>query len=124
MLSYYLTCLVSLLPSVFPIVLILYFTATWATLCHIPGPFFSAFTNIPRFFWVRSRRAHEIHIALHEHYGPLVRMGPNMVSVADPAEIGHIYGFSGLFKKVHFPATDQVFCPIHQREKTSFYICL
>lgn len=31
-------------------------------------------------------------INLHEQYGPLVRTGPNEVSVADPAAIKKIYG--------------------------------
>ena len=69
-------------------------------LAHIPGPFLARFTNIPRFSWVLSYRAHDIHTALHRKYGPLVRFGPNMVSVADPAEVGNIYGFVKPWLKV------------------------
>jgi len=67
---------------------------------HIPGPFFASFSNIQRLYWVLSGRAHDHHIALHKKYGPLVRMGPNMVSVGDPSETGKIYGITGKYKKV------------------------
>ncbi|ERF68113.1 hypothetical protein EPUS_06924 [Endocarpon pusillum Z07020] len=75
-----------------PLLLIsFYLYKTWAKLRHIPGPFFAQFTDFPRFLWVRSRKAHEIHIDLHAKYGKLVRFGPNMVSVGDPSEISNIY---------------------------------
>ena len=69
-------------------------------LSHIPGPFLARFTNIPRFLWVWSNNAHNVHIALHRKYGPVVRFGPNMVSVASPPEIGQIYGFKKPWLKV------------------------
>ncbi|KAF2753019.1 cytochrome P450 [Pseudovirgaria hyperparasitica] len=75
---------------------------TYQTLAHIPGPFWARISNIPRFLWVWRRRAHEEHIALHRRYGPLVRMGPNMVSVGDPGAIAQIYGFSGTYAKSDF----------------------
>lgn len=62
---------------------------------HIPGPFLAGFSNLPRVSWVLSKRAHKIHIGLHEKYGDLVRFGPNMVSVSDPAEIPTIYPLKG-----------------------------
>lgn len=79
-----------------------YITRTYARLCHVPGPFLASLTNIVRLRWVWSRRAHEIHIELHQKYGPLVRIGPDVVSVADPAEITNIYGFTGTFIKSDF----------------------
>jgi len=66
---------------------------------RIPGPLLASISNLPRLFWVVSRRAHLQHIALHKKYGKLVRMGPNMVSVADPAAIPIIYGFGQKFIK-------------------------
>lgn len=93
------------LPYLLTGIFFLYIALAWATLSHVPGPFLAAFTNLPRLLWVRARRAHEIHIGLHNRYGHLVRIGPNMVSVGDPAEVRHIYGFSGSFKKVQFTLT-------------------
>lgn len=84
-----------------PIIVIVISTVrSYYRLAHIPGPFLARFTNIPRFLWVLSYRAHDIHIALHKQYGPLVRFGPNMVSVADPIEVGNIYGFVKPWLKV------------------------
>ena len=66
----------------------------------VPGPSIAAWTNLPRLSWVLSNRAHEIHIQLHRQYGKIVRFGPNMVSISDPAEISTIYGFNPNFQKV------------------------
>lgn len=73
---------------------------TYWRLSHIPGPFLAKFTNLPRLSWVLGNSAHDVHVSLHRRYGPIVRFGPNMVSVADPAEIGTIYGFSKPWAKV------------------------
>lgn len=73
---------------------------SYLRLAHIPGPFAAGWTNLPRFSWVLSFKAHDIHTALHRKYGPLVRFGPNMVSVGDPKEVGHIYGFTDPWMKV------------------------
>ena len=79
---------------------------TYTRLRHVPGPFWARITNLQRISWVRTRRAHEIHTELHEHYGDCVRFGPNMVSIADPAAISTIYPMRPGFPKV---------TPIHQR---------
>ncbi len=85
--------------------IILWYTKTYLRLSHIPGPFVSNFTDIPRFLWVLSYRAHEKHIQQHRKYGPIVRFGPNMVSVGAPAEISTIYRFSKPWKKVSLMVT-------------------
>ena len=82
-------------------------TAIWVAssytrLRRIPGPFFASLTNIPRLLWVRNGDAHDTHVTLHRKYGRLVRFGPNMISVSDPAEIPNIYSFSGKFPKSDF----------------------
>ena len=81
-------------------VALIYLVVTYLRLRHVPGPLLAAISNVPRWGWVRSYRAHDVHIALHRRYGRLVRLGPNMVSVADAAEIPHIYSFAGKFPKV------------------------
>lgn len=82
------------------ILLIVSSVRSYYRLAHIPGPVLARFTNIPRLSWVLSYRAHDIHTTLHRQYGPLVRFGPNMVSVADPAEVNTIYGFGKPWIKV------------------------
>lgn len=95
-----------ILPCILIILLIVVdLLRSYFKLRRIPGPFLAAWSNIPRFYWVWTRRAHEIHIALHEQYGKLVRVGPNTVSVGDPAEIHNIYGITGKFQKVRFIQT-------------------
>lgn len=76
---------------------------SYTRLVHVPGPPLAGVSNIPRFLWVWTGRAHEIHITLHAKYGNLVRLGPNMVSVGDPAEISKIYGIGTNFVKVMNP---------------------
>ena len=73
---------------------------SYLRLRQVPGPFLAAWTNLPRVSWVFSKRAHEIHIGLHEKYGDLVRFGPNMVSVSDPREIPTLYPMRPGFVKV------------------------
>ena len=80
--------------------LFVYLYLVRSKLSHVPGPFLASITNLQRVYWVYTRKAHHTHIALHQKYGPLVRMGPNMVSVGDPAEIANIYDFTGKFLKV------------------------
>jgi hypothetical protein len=69
---------------------------------HIPGPFWTKFTDLQRVLWVRTQRAHEIHQAAHEEYGDVVTFGPNMVSLADPAWIKQIYPMRPGFPKGEF----------------------
>ncbi|KAF2678715.1 benzoate 4-monooxygenase cytochrome P450 [Lentithecium fluviatile CBS 122367] len=86
-----------------PVVLLILSTVrSYYRLSHLPGPFLARFTNIPRFSWVLSNNAHNIHIALHRRYGPIVRFGPNMVSIGDPNEISQIYGFKKPWLKSDF----------------------
>ena len=77
-----------------------WFFRSFLKLRDVPGPLLAAWTNVPRFLGVLSNRAHDFHIQLHRRYGKLVRFGPNMVSISDPAEIPTVYGFSTVFQKV------------------------
>jgi hypothetical protein len=81
--------------------LVLLLRSYWR-LSHIPGPVLARFTNLPRFLWVLSNKAHDHHIAQHRQYGPIVRFGPNMVSVGSPNEVGNIYRFSKPWMKSDF----------------------
>ena len=87
-------------PLFAPISVLLWLLHSYFRLRDVPGPFVAAWTNLPRLSWVLSNRAHEIHIQLHRQYGKMVRFGPNMVSISDPAEISTIYGFNPVFQKV------------------------
>ncbi|UPK95858.1 hypothetical protein LCI18_006793 [Fusarium solani-melongenae] len=70
----------------------------------VPGPWLAGFTDLWRLFIVRGRRAQEVHIELHKKYGPMVRLGPRAVSVADPEAIKIIYSpSSGYSKSAFYP---------------------
>jgi hypothetical protein len=88
-----------LLPLI-ALALLAWIVRSYLSLRHIPGPFFASLTNLPRLLWVLKNKAHDVHIDLHRKYGDLVRIGPNVVSIADPAEIPRIYDYSGRFPKV------------------------
>lgn len=73
---------------------------SWWHLHHIPGPFLASLTNFTRMRWVLTKRAHFIHQDLHKKYGDVVRMGPNMVSISNPAVIHTLYPTRRGFVKV------------------------
>jgi hypothetical protein len=74
---------------------------------HIPGPKLAACTNLWRFFVVWSRRPELEHIQLHQKYGALVRIGPRVISVSDPAAISVIYALNAGFVKSGFYPVQQ-----------------
>ncbi|PSR79888.1 cytochrome P450 [Coniella lustricola] len=67
-----------------------------------PGPLLAKFTDYWRFQDVRSRKSHLSRVALHKKLGPVVRVGPNTLSIADPAYIPKIYGAGQGFVKSPF----------------------
>jgi len=91
---------IGLYPAVGVLILCLWSLRSYLRLRRVPGPSLAAISNLPRVSWVLWNRAHDIHIALHQRYGKLVRFGPNMVSVGDAAEIPNLYGFTGKYAKV------------------------
>lgn len=78
-----------------------YFTSP---LRRIPGPFLAKFTNLWRLFNTYDGRPELRHRQLHEQYGPVVRLGPSVVSLNDPKLITTIYNTRGEFLKVRFLA--------------------
>ncbi|KAJ5788309.1 Cytochrome P450 oxidoreductase [Penicillium paradoxum] len=68
----------------------------------VPGPFFASWTRLPRFFAVLRGKPHEWELDLHRKYGKIVRTGPDLVSVGDPAAINVIYNANDKFKKSAF----------------------
>jgi cytochrome P450 len=59
-----------------------------------PGNALASYTNWWRYFDVRGRRAQWTHIDLHRKHGDIVRLGPNVLSFADPRAIKTIYGLN------------------------------
>ena len=82
---------------------------TYYRLSHIPGPWYAAWSDLPRMYWVWTGNSHLKQLELHRKYGPLVRLGPDAVSVSDTTEIPNIYTFTGKFKKVSQNNSDRSF---------------
>ena len=78
-------------------------------LSKYPGPFLASFTD----FWragdlLINRRFHDTCVDLHNTYGDVVRMGPNLLSFGDPRALKDIYGLNKGFVKVNSNATNTV----------------
>ncbi|KIA75718.1 hypothetical protein HK57_00445 [Aspergillus ustus] len=85
------TPLILILPSLVLIYGLIHITRVYLRLRHIPGPWWTRFTNLQRVLWVRTGKAHETHLDIHKQYGDVAVLGPNMVSLADPAWINVVY---------------------------------
>ncbi|KAK6836428.1 hypothetical protein PG987_006923 [Apiospora arundinis] len=76
-----------------------YFYATWKKLAHIPGP---PTAHISILWLVRRAWKGKLYSTLTkagEDYGPLVRIGPNLLLCSDPNELGAISGIRSPFTK-------------------------
>ena len=71
-------------------------------LSSYPGPWLASYTNWWRFFKVWQRDFEWTNIELHRKHGDIVRLGPNVLSFADPGAIKIIYGLNKGFTKVRF----------------------
>ncbi|VUC30454.1 unnamed protein product, partial [Clonostachys rosea] len=86
------------------VLVIYYFTTTLFSrgLHKVPGPFLRTLSPLPRLWSVYKGFSHEDDSALHKRYGPIVRLGPNLVSVNNADELHTIYGVSSQFYKSRF----------------------
>ena len=71
---------------------------------RFPGPLAARFSQLWLLLNTRRGQHHQTVIKLHQKYGNVVRLGPNYVSLADPADIKVVYGFSKRLNKSQFYA--------------------
>jgi hypothetical protein len=64
----------------------------FSPLSKIPGPILAAITSLYYTFHEFCGDRHIFIDGLHRKYGPIVRIGPNYVSISDPAAVKEIYG--------------------------------
>ncbi|KAF5250384.1 hypothetical protein FANTH_4417 [Fusarium anthophilum] len=76
-------------------------------LARVQGPALAGYTDLWRLFLVWGCRPEQKHIALHERYGSIVRLGPRCVSISDPAAIKIIYTIKTNFVKSDFYPVQQ-----------------
>ena len=83
----------------FPVTYCLY-TYLTSPVRSFPGHWASGYSNIWR-LWVNFKQNAQVtHIDLHEKYGSVVRMGPNIVSVNDPAAVKEAFRLRDPWLKV------------------------
>ena len=69
------------------------------SLRKVPGPWTASLSRLYLAFHGTQADGHTLYRDLHRKYGKIVRVGPNKVSVADPAMIPTIYGISSQYNK-------------------------
>lgn len=107
--------LLTLLSTYWPLVLLTTFAIYlirnkfYNGLQKYPGSFLAAYTNWWRFFENLTRSTQQTHISLHRKHGDVVRLGPNVLSFADPRAIKIIYGLNkGMTKSDFYPVQQAV----------------
>ncbi|KAF2118204.1 cytochrome P450 [Lophiotrema nucula] len=76
-----------------PIAVLILYTIVTHPLRKFPGPFLCSVSNLPFSIWFNSgRKEFTIH-ALHDKYGPVVRIAPNELSFNTAQSWKDIYGF-------------------------------
>ncbi|KAF2183228.1 pisatin demethylase [Zopfia rhizophila CBS 207.26] len=81
----------------------------WNGLNKYPGHWLAGYTNWWRFFDVWRRKHEWTVIRLHRELGDIVRLGPNVLSFADPKAIKIIYGLNkGMTKSDFYPVQQAV----------------
>ncbi|KIX08689.1 uncharacterized protein Z518_03346 [Rhinocladiella mackenziei CBS 650.93] len=73
-----------------------------ADLRKVPGPVVARFSGLYRLSLVYSGKAPLEYRKVHGKYGPIIRVGPNHVSIADPAAVPQIYGIGSNYLKSNF----------------------
>ncbi|KEF55246.1 uncharacterized protein A1O9_08900 [Exophiala aquamarina CBS 119918] len=66
---------------------------------RVPGPFLASLTRLWKVKTIFTARQELVLLDLHRKHGPLVRIGPNEVSVSDPQALKVIYGAGSRFTK-------------------------
>lgn len=107
--------LVSVLRAYWPVVLLVSVAAylirnyTYNGLQKYPAPALAAWTNWYRYAENLTRRTQENHIQWHRKHGDVIRLGPNVLSFADPRAIKIIYGLNkGMTKSDFYPVQQAV----------------
>lgn len=80
------------------------YAAYWTPLRKVPGPWYSGLSGM-RLSWsvFAKNRIHYVH-DLHRRFGPIVRIGPNEVDVAEPYAAREIHRMGSKFTKAPFYA--------------------
>ncbi|KAE8356319.1 cytochrome P450 [Aspergillus coremiiformis] len=86
------------------IALVFWCLATYliSPLRKIPGPFLAGWTNLWRMYHVTQGKSQVVLHELHQKYGPVVRIAPNVVDLDLPELVKTIYSTKGDYRKTEF----------------------
>ncbi|KAI4095876.1 MAG: hypothetical protein LQ339_007114 [Xanthoria mediterranea] len=87
---------------VLPLILLLWPYLRNRSLRHVPGPPLARVSSLWLLYQARQGRRYLAVDAAHNKYGPLVRIQPDHVSIADPDAIPIVYAHSGGWTKSNF----------------------
>ena len=68
---------------------------------QLPGPFLARFTRLYKVYITLTGNSHIKYQKLHKKYGPIVRTGPNSISIGDVSMIPEVYLQGSLYQKVN-----------------------
>lgn len=71
-------------------------------LAKVPGPYLASLTKLWLAYKTWQGQIHKVHLALHQKYGPIVRIAPNELSFYSLNALKSIYGASNGFEKSDF----------------------
>lgn len=96
---------------------------SYRKLSQFPGPILAAHSQLWLFWKVATKRQREAEVAAHEEYGPIVRLGPNLLLTSDPDIIRHMnlpnskWRRSGWYDALRMdPRADSVFSTRDERK--------
>ena len=76
------------------------YVSHFSPLASIPGPFLARYTAVWRLLSCLGRHPEVVQRRLHDELGPVVRLGPNLVSISDPSMVSDIYSRQKVLIKV------------------------
>ena len=85
---------------VLPLCCVVFLYSRYRKLSSLPGPWLASFTDLWRGYAQKHRNITTVLLQLHKQYGPVLRIGPNTVSVSDAHAVSSIYTMHGDFIKV------------------------
>lgn len=99
-----LQALAALLVCCLPLLLHFTIKVNTSRLKSLPGPFPGRVSNFYRVWLLSTGKGPIKYWELHKKYGPVVRTGPNHVSLSDPAMISVVYDLKNKYFKVSYCA--------------------
>ncbi|KAK7692413.1 hypothetical protein QCA50_004038 [Cerrena zonata] len=73
-------------------------------LARLPGPTLNKITQFRAMWTVWNSRQHLDRHEMHKKYGPIVRVGPNALSIVDVDAVNSVFGVNGLSKGRYYDA--------------------